>query len=117
MEPLHGDIQAWADGVYTHQSFQVTEEPGAEPEPIRSVARRLLGLDETQADTLFDANNTRDYVLDSLADYIDTGEAQERTAARSQVLGAWVVNGFLGSRARLVEVRGPRVLIRRRVGG
>jgi len=34
-----------------------------------------------------------------------------------RALGAWVVNGFLGSRARLVEVRGPRVLIRRRVGG
>jgi len=82
-----GDIQAWADGVYTHQTFQVTEEPGAEPEPIRSVARRLLGLNETDADTLFDANNTRDYVLGSLADYIDMGEAQERTAAGSQLLG------------------------------
>jgi len=85
MEPLQGDIQAWADGVYTHQTFQVTEEPGAEP--IRSAARRLLGLIETDADTLFDANNTRDYVLDSLANYIDTGEAQERAAARSLILG------------------------------
>ncbi len=34
-----------------------------------------------------------------------------------RLLGAWVGNGFLGSRARLVEVNGPRVLIRRRVGG
>lgn len=50
MEPVQGDIQAWADGVYTHQTSQVTEEPGAEPEPIGTVARRLLGLDETQAD-------------------------------------------------------------------
>ncbi len=87
MEPVQGDIQAWADGVYTHQSFQVTEEPGAQPEPIRSVARRLLGLNETQADTLVDANNTRDYVLGSLANDIDIGEAQERAAARPLVLG------------------------------
>ena len=74
-------------GVYTHHTFQVTQEPGAAPEPIRTVTRRLLGLDETQADALFDANNTRDYVLGSLADYIDMGEAQERAAARSLVLG------------------------------
>ena len=59
----------------------MTEEPGAKPEPIRSVARRLLGLNETDAETLFDANDTRDYVLGSLADYIDTGQAQERAAA------------------------------------
>jgi len=87
MEPVQGDSRAWADGVYTHQTFRVTEEPGAEPDPIRSVARRLLGLDDTDADTLFDANNTRDYVLGSLADYINRGEAQERAAAGSLVLG------------------------------
>jgi len=87
MEPLVGDIQAWSDGVYTRQAFQVTEEPGAGPAPIRSTARRLLGLNEIDADTLFDANNTRDFVLGSLADYIDTGEAQERATAGSLILG------------------------------
>jgi hypothetical protein len=86
-QPVQEDAQAWADGIYTHRTFQVSEVAGAQPQTIPSVARRLLGLDETQADTLFDANNTRGHVLDLLEDYITRGEDHERADTRTPVRG------------------------------